>query len=403
MPPPMQMQMPMQIPMQVPMPMEPMPGATAGPAAVPMRIAHLLNHTVRANGHVCAAVDLACAQRQAGHDVVMISGPGDFDDCLRRHDVRIARLPDRSGAARSLILRDLHQALKTIDAPQVINAHMVYASVAAKLLRPLWNYALVTTVHNSFDSHARLMKVGDRVIAVSNAVADDMIRRGIDPGRLRVVTNGTIGSARRAAEPPAPRVLRAPAIVCTAGLHPRKGIDLLIRAFAIARRGQPSANLYLVGGGPMRSDYEQLAATLGISAVVHFVGYLEDPREVLLGADLFVLASRRDPCPLVISEAREAALPIIATGVDGIPAALDYGRSGLVVPPDSLHDLAEAIATMLADNSLRQRYATAAASGLDRFQIDRVAGRTVDIYREAIEARARTAPAALMETRHARQ
>ena len=90
----------------------------------------------------------------------------------------------------------------------------------------------------------------------------------------------------------------------------------------------PAAFLYLVGTGPYRQAYEELANQTGFGDRIQFCGCQADPRPYLLGSDLFVLASHAEPGGLVLAEAREAGCAIIATSVGGIPEMLDGGKRG---------------------------------------------------------------------------
>ena len=352
-----------------------------------MRIAHYLNHTFKANGHVAVAVDLACDQAQQGHDVYMVSAAGDFDPLLEAHGVTIIHTKSPTGPLRpALMAVDLLAKMRRIR-PDVVNAHMVAAAVSARLVRPFAGYAIVTTVHNSFDRQARLMRVGDKVIAVSEAVREQMRRLDTPDKKLHTVTNGTIGGARRPYLPLRETPLQHPAIVCVAGLHARKGIDHLIDAFDIVRKKGFDANLYIIGEGPEREDYEARAKKAGNQASIHFLGFMEDPREVLATADIFALASLRDPFPLVLSEARQMGNAIVATNVDGIPEALDHGRRGLLVPPADPIALADALARLLGDDELRASMASASLADLEEITVRRMSERTLNVYQEAIGAR----------------
>jgi len=105
----------------------------------------------------------------------------------------------------------------------------------------------------------------------------------------------------------------------------------------------------------------------------------------MLASDVFVLASRRDSCPLVLGEARLAGCAIIASDVDGIPEALDGGTAGLLVPPQSPALLAEAILTLLRDDALRLAWKQRASSGLERFLVGQMVSETMDLYNELLE------------------
>lgn len=87
----------------------------------------------------------------------------------------------------------------------------------------------MSTVHNEFQHSAILMGLADQVIAVSNAVANSMIQRGIPPQKLRVVSNGTLGSPRhKNLQDYQPLPLQTPSITTVAGMYNRKGIFELI-------------------------------------------------------------------------------------------------------------------------------------------------------------------------------
>lgn len=348
-----------------------------------MKIVQYLNHSCNGNGHVAVAVDLACEQVRDGHDVYFVSGYGDFDDLLASHGVKILTLGDPSGTFRLPIMAwRLLRAIRAIK-PDVVNAHMVYAALAARIVKVLLGYKLITTIHNSFDRQASLMRAGDLVIAVSDAVRSDMERRGIPAKKLRTVTNGTIGGARRPPHVGTPEVLEHPAVATVCGLHSRKGVAYLIQGFDAARRTYPNAHLYLVGGGPEQEEFEAQARRSSSADHIHFLGYRADPRDVLASADVFVLASLRDPCPLVLFEAREMGNPIIATSVDGIPAALNNGRAGLLVPPADSGAIAEALIRLLSDEALRHSLSQAAREDLDEMTVRRMSKQTVEVYLEA--------------------
>lgn len=352
-----------------------------------MKIVHYLNHTQTANGHVSVAVDLACAHAGMGHDVYLVSGRGDFDDVLARNGVIKIDVPDAEGFFPLRLLsmaKALDPVMRRIR-PDIVNAHMVAAALAGRLVAWRSGYKLVTTVHNSFDKQAPLMRVGDRVIAVSKSVYDDMHARGAAGEKLRIVRNGTIGGARRPPAPARRAELSHPAIATVCGLHPRKGVDHLIDAFAIVHRQCPAAHLYIVGDGPYRAAYEQRAADSGAGGSIHFTGYLTDPREVLANADIFALASLREPFGLVVSEAREMGCALVTTDVDGLPEAVGGRDHGLLVPPADPAAMADALLSLINDPVLLARYRQASAADTGSLTVAVMAQLTLDVYRELVD------------------
>ena len=169
-------------------------------------------------------------------------------------------------------------------------------------------------------------------------------------------------------------------------MYPRKGIDLLIRAFEAVSVQYPAAHLHLVGDGPARSEYEQQAARTNVAGRIHFHGYQSDAQSFLRAAYVFVLPSRRDPFPLVILEARQAGCAIVASDVDGIPEACDGGAAGWLVPVEDVAALTRALSTLLGDADALRSWQQTAGTALERFTVARVATDVEAGYRHAMGA-----------------
>lgn len=345
-----------------------------------MRILHLLNHTLRFNGHVHAAVDLACAQAAMGHTVSVASEHGEFDDLLARRQVASVRIAHRRRTidlARSLLA--LRRYVRTWQ-PDVVHAHMVTSAVLAWPVCKLAGIPLVTTVHNEFERSATLMGLGTRVIGVSAAVARSMQRRGVPARKLAVVLNGTIGSARFEDRDTRPAALSSPSVLFVGGQHPRKGLPTLIEAFERVHARCPQARLYIVGDGPLLDTYKAMAQAAACADAVTFTGPIQDPYPWMLGADIFVLPSHADPAPLVLSEAREAGCAIIATAVDGIPELLEDGTAGILVPAQDPERLATAIAGLIEDPRQLADWRARSQLNIAHLAIERVAKETLKVY-----------------------
>ena len=356
-----------------------------------MRIVHVANHSHRFNGNVHAAVDLACAQAQLGHEITFCSAAGSFDALLETHKVRVVHLPELNGRRGLVGAAWRIRQLVHVHGADIVHAHMMKSAALAWLATRHTQARLVTTVHNAFERSAVIMGLGDQVIAVSSAVSGAMQKRGIPEGRIQVVLNGTLGSARYAEGPaPSPEPLIHPAVLYLGGLHPRKGIADLLEAFASARRSRPDLHLYLVGEGPCEAEYRAMVSD-DDRQNIHFCGSRPDPRSFMLGADVFVLASHADPAPLVLSEAREAGLAVIATQVDGIPELLEGGAAGVLVPPHEPARLTEALLGVVQNEQTLAHHRQRSQFNLEHLALSRVAGETLDVYARAHAAARRRA------------
>jgi glycosyltransferase involved in cell wall biosynthesis len=152
----------------------------------------------------------------------------------------------------------------------------------------------------------------------------------------------------------------------------RKGIDVLLRAFALLVRRAPQARLLLVGDGPQHADYIELAKHLGIVDKVVFAGYHSDPLPFYQHVfDANVLASRNDAFPLSLLEAAACGLPSIAASVDGIPEAIGDHQTGLLFDSQNHEMLAENMWLLISGPELRRRLGEAARQlAVTRFSMD---------------------------------
>jgi glycosyltransferase involved in cell wall biosynthesis len=359
-----------------------------------MRILHILNDIRNlGNGIINVAVDLACSQATSGHGVSVASAGGEYEALLAEYGVKHFKLEQKRSFSSLIRASQHYRAIIHDLQPDIVHAHMMTGVVLARVLRASCSYALVSTVHNEFQRQAVLMGLADRVIAVSQSVAHSMARRGISQEKLRVVCNGTLGSPRtRSLAEYQPLPLHRPAIVTVAGMYRRKGIAELIDAFSQIAPVFPEAHLYLVGDGPDRPLFEQQAQCTTVGDRIHFEGFQPQPQCYLLAADLFVLASHRDPFPLVLPEARDAGCAIVASSVDGIPEALEGGKAGLLVPPGNCEKLAQALTQLLENSTTLQYWKEQAQQNLSWLSVSRVNQETLAVYREIAERHSINSP-----------
>jgi glycosyltransferase involved in cell wall biosynthesis len=143
-------------------------------------------------------------------------------------------------------------------------------------------------------------------------------------------------------------------IAAVAGLRPEKNLALLIHAFAQLEYFRP-LHLLLVGSGEQEAMLRRLAAQLGLSERVHFLGVRADIPDVLNACDLFALSSRWEGTPMAIMEAMASGLPVVSTAVGGVPELVQHGYTGFLVPPDEESALRNALQQLVDDAALRHQ------------------------------------------------
>jgi glycosyltransferase involved in cell wall biosynthesis len=298
-------------------------------------------------------------------------GEGSFEDLARRYGARLAMLPSLSpeidpradlGALRSIagIVRGFR--------PHIVHTHTAKAGAlgrTAALLagrrRPLIVHTYHGHVLEGYFGRATtagyravergLGRFSDRLVAVSEATVDDLVRLRVAPRRrFSVIPLGLDLGPFLQLDPPAGE---GDAVALYAGrLVPIKRVDVLLRAVARARSAGAALRLVVLGDGELRPGLERLARDLGIAASVTFAGYREDVLPHLVRADMAVLSSANEGTPVALIEAAAAGRPLVATRVGGVPDVVAAGTGRLAENGDE-EALAAALRELSGDRQLR--------------------------------------------------
>ena len=234
----------------------------------------------------------------------------------------------------------------------------------------------------------RLLRQASAVIAPSAAIRDELLRAGFAESRI-VVQPNAVDVERFVPVTPnerleAKRGIGLPADVLTIGtiarLVPRKGIDVVLRAFASSVVQTRDARLLIVGNGPLAVDLERLARDLRIDGSVVWAGLQKDPGRWLRAMDIFAFASRLEGSPNAVLEAMATGLPIVATRIGGVVDLITDQETGLLVPPDDPGALAGALGRLLDDASLRDALGPRARRRVQgSFSLPAVAASLIDL------------------------
>lgn len=152
---------------------------------------------------------------------------------------------------------------------------------------------------------------------------------------------------------------RGARIVSVANLRPEKDHLTLIRAFASVIVNFPEAHLILIGAHQnpeVVRTVEYEIQHLNLNSRISLMGPRSDIYTILLQVDVGVLSSSSEGLPVALLEYGAAGLPAVATAVGQCPDVLDYGRAGLLVPPQSPSSLADALQRLLSSEELRRDF-----------------------------------------------
>ena len=191
----------------------------------------------------------------------------------------------------------------------------------------------------------------------------------------------------------------APTILFVGGLEPRKGLELLILAMSRVRVVHPRARLQVVAKAGFRGVdhvqwFEHLADRAGVRDRVEFSESVN--QDELLGlyssADIVALPSRNEGWGLSLMEAMACGRPVVATKVGGIPELVRDGVDGVLVEPEDVLGLGEAISTLLDDSELRRRMGSSGRARAGAFSWDRTARLTLQEYKRSLTRNQQTGP-----------
>ena len=319
----------------------------------------------------------------------------------------VAALVDDHLAALGPFVRRLVERWR----PDVIHAHtgLPDGVVAATVGRELGIPVVVSEHASTIDAdlanpdaravYRTLVEPGVRLLAVSPSLADRISRAADLPREAIGILPDPVADA---AFPPADPAGRDPnELLWVGSLGEHKGIDVLLRAFAIVRATRPAAHLRLVGverAAGDRDRWESLARELGVREAVTFGGWLDRPgvAAAMARAAVFVHPSPSETFGVAAAEAILSGLPVAARRSGGVPGIIQLsGGYGRVADGDDPASFATAIEGTLA-GELSLDAASARRRLVDGVGAPAVAGQAIELYRDlAAGVPARPRPSAV--------
>jgi glycosyltransferase involved in cell wall biosynthesis len=202
----------------------------------------------------------------------------------------------------------------------------------------------------------RVLSRFPRLIAVSRALKDELVRTGSRPEAVTVVPNGIDHHAfvrvpeHRASMRRDLGLADDDIVVGAVGrLEHQKRFDLLMEVLAALRPRHPQLRLLIVGDGGLKDELLATCQRLGLGEVCVFLGHRNDVPQLHHAFDVFVQASDHEGSPNVVLEAMALETPIVATDVGGTTETITPGEHGLIVPAGNRAALAGGIERVLSD------------------------------------------------------
>ena len=204
-------------------------------------------------------------------------------------------------------------------------------------------------------------RISTRVVCVSERVRQDGLKERIaKEGKFVVIRNGLApDNASHAKRESLRSMIGASDSDTVFGMVARlaypKDPLLFLGAAKRVREAYPGAKFVLVGDGPLYAECEEFVRSEGLEGSVFLLGFRGDARELLAGLDAFVLCSRFEGLPVTIIEAMLGGLPVIASDVGGVGELVENRRNGLLIRPNNVDELTEAVIEIIKNPSDRVR------------------------------------------------
>ena len=336
-----------------------------------------------------------------------VAGTPSVAACIARLEqagVTILRL-NRSARFAVWAFRPLLARLRESD---VVHGHMfgsnVWASVLGRVAavpaivahEHMWGYTASRT--RPLVDRELIARLSDAFIAVSDEGRRQMIEtERIPPTDIVLIRNG-IPALPRVDRSSARRALGLPEeaqVVGSVGhLRSEKAFEVLVAAAAAARSDAPGLRVIIAGEGPERGRLEGLISELGLSQTVDLLGERDDVATILGACDVAVCCSAFEGGPLSVMEYMDAALPVVASDVGGLPEMVEDEVTGILVPPRDPAAIARALTRLLGDPELRSRMGVEARARRERdYDIDSWARALESLYRRLLGSEAQQATA----------
>jgi phosphatidylinositol alpha-1,6-mannosyltransferase len=206
----------------------------------------------------------------------------------------------------------------------------------------------------------------DRLVAVSEFTAAQLIAAGISRDRITVVTNGVDAATFEGGDGAALRrrlgLDRRKVLLTVCRIVPRKGIDVVLEALPRILAAHPDTVYLVCGEGPDRPRLEAIAGRLGVESAVRFLGRVEHASlpSFYAACDVFVMPARSEPgdCEgfgLTYLEAGAAGKPVVGSTEGGAAEAVIPGVTGMLVDPRSSDAVAGAVVAVLDSPEMAMR------------------------------------------------
>ncbi len=359
----------------------------------------LLSTHLNPGGITTYMFSLARGLQKKGNKVFIASSGGKSEELFKSSGIEFIYIPISTKCEISpKIIVSLFKLKKEIKEHQIdiIHAHTRVTQVLGTLLAAFSKSFYISTCHGFFKKRFSRMIFsawGRNVIAISQAVAEHLeCDFGLDKDKISIIHNGIDCDSYTLIEAKNKESIKrkfnipqqGPLIGMLARLSTVKGHKFFIRSIPLILEKIPKALFLIVGDGHLKNELLAQVEKLKLTESVFFLSSQDDTREMFAIMDCFVSCSLQEGLGLSIMEAQAQAVPVVAFATGGVVSLIQDRSTGLLVKPEDISALAEAIISILNDQGLSQEITKRARENLKRnFSIENMVSDTLKLYRAA--------------------
>lgn len=336
--------------------------------------------------------------RERGHEALLVLPKGSaICEHARTLGLDVAEIPFRGDLDLTLIPR-LCRLVRT-HKPDVVHLHSrrgadLLGGIAARRSRVpavILSRRVDNPVKRGMLSRLKYGRLCDHIIAISHGIVRALIEGGVDPQKITCVHSATDVKAYqksgredevRSELGIGPEEL---VVAIAAQLIERKGHRFLFQAVPEILRSSPNTKFLILGEGALESGLKGLASELGIAEHTIFAGFRNDMPDILSIVDVLVHPATMEGLGVAILQAMAAGIPVVASGVGGIPEAVRDGVNGFLVPPRDSEAIAAGVMRLLNDPHLRRDFGEAGRLiAEEEFSVEAMVKGVLEVYHRVL-------------------
>lgn len=294
---------------------------------------------------------------------------------------------------RHLVLENKVDIIHSHEYKSDIIAFIATRFISAKLIATTHGWIAINLKVKFYEFlDSQVLRFFDKIIAVSNAMGQELLKRRIPASKITVIENALDFSALQinGSRPNLIKELRLKAdafIIGAVGrLSVERGYIYLLRSAKEVIKNFPSVVFLIAGDGYLKESLLAETQKLGIKDNVFFLGFRSDIHNIISAMDIFISSSLRESFGLALVEAMAAGKAVVATKVGIAPDIIKEEETGILIEPKNTEAIYKAIVRLLTDERLRDKIAASAKNLIvERFSCQQMVAKYQQAYLDLLK------------------